>query len=62
MSAKVFLGYDQAASTAPTISRRAGRLRLLIVAPGLDHFEIPETLARPDGLLGRASLALMGLT
>jgi arylformamidase len=40
----------------------AGRLRQLIVAPGLNHFEIPETLAWPDGLLGRASLALMGLT
>jgi hypothetical protein len=32
------------------------------VAPGLNHLEIPETLARPDGLIGRASLALMGLT
>jgi arylformamidase len=39
----------------------AGQLRQLIVGPGLNHFEIPETLARPDGLLGRAALALMGL-
>jgi len=38
-----------------------GRLQELIVAPGLNHFEIPETLARPDGLLGRAALALLGL-
>jgi arylformamidase len=41
--------------------QRVGRLQQLVVAPGLNHFEIPETLARPDGLLGRAALALMGL-
>jgi hypothetical protein len=27
----------------------------------LNHFEIPETLASPDGLLGRAALELMRL-
>jgi arylformamidase len=41
--------------------RRVGRLRRLIVAPGKNHFEIPETLARADGLLGAEALALMGL-
>jgi arylformamidase len=41
--------------------RQAGRLQRLIVAPGLNHFEIPETLASPDGLLGRAALELMRL-
>jgi arylformamidase len=40
---------------------RAGRLRALLVGPGLNHFEMPETLASPDGLLGRAALELMGL-
>ncbi len=40
---------------------RIGRLRRLIVAPGLNHFEIPETLATPEGLLGAEALALMGL-
>jgi arylformamidase len=42
--------------------QRAGRLRALLVGPGLNHFEMPETLARADGLLGRAALELMGLT
>jgi hypothetical protein len=27
----------------------------------MNHFEIPETLARADGLLGAEALALMGL-
>jgi arylformamidase len=41
--------------------QQAGRLRRLLVAPGLNHFEIPETLTGGDGLLGRAALELMGL-
>jgi arylformamidase len=41
--------------------RGAGRLRQLVVAAGLNHFEIPETLTRPDGVLGRAALELMRL-
>jgi arylformamidase len=41
--------------------QRIGRLRRLVVGAGLNHFEIPETLASPDGLLGRAALDLMGL-
>jgi arylformamidase len=41
--------------------RAIGRLQRLIVAPGLNHFEIPETLASADGLLGRAALELMRL-
>jgi arylformamidase len=40
---------------------RAGRLRALLVGRGLNHFEMPESLASPDGLLGRAALQLMGL-
>jgi hypothetical protein len=31
------------------------------VGEGLNHFELPETLGRLDGLLGRAALGLMGL-
>jgi arylformamidase len=41
--------------------KQAGHLHRLVVAPGLNHFEIPETMARADGLLGRAALELMGL-
>lgn len=40
---------------------RAGRLRGLLVGRGLNHFEVPETLASADGLLGRAALELMQL-
>jgi arylformamidase len=41
--------------------RTVGRLQGLVVASGLNHFEIPETLTSPAGLLGRAALELMGL-
>lgn len=40
---------------------RAGRLRGLLVGSGLNHFEMPETLASASGLLGRAALELMRL-
>ena len=33
----------------------------LVVARGYNHFEAPETLGSPHGLLGRAALAQMGL-
>jgi len=33
----------------------------LVVARGYNHFEAPETLGNPYGLLGRAALAQMGL-
>ena len=42
--------------------RAIGKLRRLVVGDGLNHFEIPETLASADGLLGRAALELMQLT
>ena len=38
-----------------------GRLRRRVVAPGMNHFEILETLASSDGLLGGEALALMAL-
>lgn len=38
-----------------------GRQVDLVVGDDLNHFEILETLADPDGLLGRATLALMEL-
>jgi len=41
--------------------RTAGRLHALIVGQGYNHFEIPETLASPYGLVGRATLDLMRL-
>jgi arylformamidase len=33
----------------------------LIVLPGVNHFEVVDTMNRPDGTLGRAALKLMGL-
>lgn len=39
----------------------AGKPVTLIVAEGYNHFELPETLANPYGLLGRAALKLLGL-
>ena len=41
--------------------KAAGKPVRLIVGEGYNHFEIPETLANPYGLLGRAVLELMGL-
>ena len=41
--------------------QRVDRLRGLLVGAGLNHFEMPETLARAGGLLGRAVLELMRL-
>ncbi len=42
--------------------KAAGKPVRLIVGEGYNHFEIPETLANPYGLLGRAVLELMGLS
>lgn len=39
----------------------AGKSVQLLVGEGYNHFEIPETLANPHGLLGRAVLAQMNL-
>jgi arylformamidase len=39
----------------------AGKPVRLIVGEHYNHFELPETLANPYGLLGRAALDLMGL-
>jgi len=41
--------------------KAAGKPVDLLVARGYNHFEAPETLANPYGLLGRAALAQMGL-
>ena len=40
----------------------AGKPVRLLVGEHYNHFELPETLANPYGLLGRAALELMGLT
>jgi len=45
-----------------TAIRSAGKPVELIVGEGYNHFEIPETLASPYGLLGRAALTQMQLT
>ena len=39
----------------------AGKRVRLVVGEHYNHFELPETLANPYGLLGRAVLDLMGL-
>ena len=41
--------------------RAVGRLERLVVGQGLNHFELPETLADPRSALGRAALELLGL-
>jgi arylformamidase len=41
--------------------KAAGKPVRLLVGEGYNHFEIPETLANPYGLLGRAVLAQMKL-
>lgn len=41
--------------------KAAGKPVDLLVARGYNHFEAPETLGNPYGLLGRAALAQMGL-
>ncbi len=41
--------------------RTAGKSVRLLKAAGYNHFELPETLANPSGLLGRAILELMRL-
>jgi len=40
----------------------AGKKVQLLVGENYNHFELPETLGNPYGLLGRAALELMGLT
>jgi len=43
------------------VVKAAGKPVELLVADGYNHFEIPETLANPYGVLGRAVLAQMKL-
>lgn len=40
--------------------KRAGKSVRLLVGEQYNHFELPETLGNPYGLLGRAALELMG--
>jgi arylformamidase len=42
--------------------KAAGKPVQILVGEGYNHFEIPETLANPYGLLGRAVLAQMNLS
>jgi arylformamidase len=43
-------------------AKAAGKSMQVLVGDGYNHFEMPETLANPYGLLGRAALAQMNLT
>jgi len=45
----------------PLRSKTAGKKVWLLVGDNYNHFELPETLGNPYGLLGRAALDLMGL-
>jgi arylformamidase len=70
LTAPVVVAY--AANDSPEFQRQSrefadalrpiGKLQRLVVGDGLNHFEIPETLASADGLLSRAALELMQLT
>jgi arylformamidase len=44
------------------VVKAAGKPVQLLVGEGYNHFEIPETLANPHGLLGSAVLAQMNLS
>jgi len=41
--------------------KKQGKEAALVVGEGYNHFEIAETLASPDGVLGRAALELLRL-
>jgi arylformamidase len=41
--------------------KAVGKPVQLLVGENYNHFELPETLGNPYGLLGRAALDLMGL-
>ena len=49
----------QSQDFAAAIKAKGKPVRLL-KAEGYNHFEIAETLANPDGLLGRAMLEILG--
>jgi len=69
LNAPVVLGYGT--QETPEFQRQtrdfaaalkaAGKPVQLLVGEGYNHFEMPETLANPYGLLGRAVLAQMKL-
>ena len=42
-------------------AKAAGKSVRLLVGENYNHFELPETLGNPYGLLGRAALDLLGL-
>ena len=41
--------------------KAVGKPMQLLVGENYNHFELPETLGNPYGLLGRGTLELMGL-
>jgi len=51
----------EAAVEAARLAKAAGKPVQLIVGEGYNHFEMPETLGSPHGLLGRAVLEQMKL-
>jgi arylformamidase len=53
---------DQKPNLLAAAVKAAGKPVRLLVGEHYNHFELPETLGNPYGLLGRAVLELMGLT
>jgi arylformamidase len=53
---------DEFRRQAESFARSAGARARLLEAKCLNHFELAEMLADPDGLLGGAALAQMGLS
>ena len=51
----------QSRALAAALKESARHPSELIVLEGVNHFEVAVTLNRPDGILGRAALKLMGL-
>jgi arylformamidase len=53
--------FQRQATSFATALEAAGKLDRLLLAPEQNHFEISVTLARPDGILARAALDMMGV-
>lgn len=51
--------FQRQARDFATALQAAGKAVRLIEGKGYNHFELPETLANPYGVLGRAMLELM---
>jgi len=53
--------FQRQSSDFAAIAKAAGKKVTYQIGYGYDHFELPETLANPYGILGRTALEMMGL-